>query len=191
MRKLIVLLAAVALVSGCSGSTSTPTVLPSSTSSGTAPSAEQTAWADHVCTATTTLQKDVEGLDSTVKAGGSNGGAAMTAQIATIQTSANALITAVGSVPAGSESDPGAAAVKSSADQFKASIAALQASITAFDGQSGFSKVTALASVASATVDSLSKLKAATEAIKNAAADGNSALGKAFAATPSCSALTK
>jgi hypothetical protein len=144
-----------------------------------------------VCTATTTLQKNVEGMTSAVTAGGSNASAALSAQMATVQTSANALITTVTSVPAGSESDPQGAAVKVSADQFKASLTALEASVTAFEAQSGLSKVTALASVGSAAGDSLSKLKATTAAIKNAAADGKSALGQAFAAAPTCSSLIK
>ena len=199
MKKLIVLIAAAALLSGCSGSTSTtantssapPNSATSAPTSGMAPTAAQTAWAGQVCTATTTLQMNVGGLTSAVTAGGSNASAALSAQMATIQTSANALITTVTAVPAGSESDPEAAAVKVSADQFKVSVTALEASVTAFEGQTGLSKVTALASVGSAAGDSLSKLKATTVAIKNAATDGKSALGGAFAAAPSCSSLTK
>ena len=52
------------------------------------------------------------------------------------------------------------------------------------------SKASALASVASAAGDALAKLGSATGAIKTAATDGKSTLGKAFAAAPSCSALT-
>lgn len=67
-----------------------------------------------------------------------------------IQTSANDLYFFPTAVPAGSQADPEACAVKSAADQFKASITALKLRVSALDQQSVVSKVTALARVGSA-----------------------------------------
>jgi hypothetical protein len=85
--------------------------------------------------------------------GGSDVSAALSAQMATFKTPATALATAITAVPAGSESDPEAAAVKASADQFKASVTTLQSSVTALEGKRGVSKVAALASVGGAARD--------------------------------------
>src|SRR5450631_993048 len=188
MRRSIVLIAAATLLAGCGGSTSTTATTTSSTTSsssvpsasttGAAPTAEQTAWAGGVCTATTSLKKNVEGLAAAVTSGGSDVSAALSAQMATIKTSAATLTTAIAAVPPGSESDPEAAAVKASADQFKASITTLESSVTALEGKSGISKVTALASIGSAAGDSLSKLGSTARAIKTAATDGKSTLGQ-------------
>jgi len=109
--------------------------------------------------------------------------------MATVKASATALTTAVTAVPAGSESDPEAAAVKASASKFTASLSTLESSVTSLGGTSGMSKVTALASVGGAAADSLSKLGATAAAIKTAAVDGKSTLGQAFATAPSCSSL--
>jgi hypothetical protein len=154
----------------------------STTTSGAAPTSEQTAWAGGVCTATATLKKDVQGRASAVTSGGSDVSAAMSGQMATLKTSATALGTAITAVPAGSESDPEATALKASADQFKASISALESSVAALEGKTGTAKAAALATVGSSASDSLSKLSDTTLAIKNAAQDGKSTLGQAFAA---------
>jgi hypothetical protein len=53
-------------------------------------------------TATATLKKDVQGLASALTSGGSDVSAAMSAQMATLKTSATALGTAITAVPAGS-----------------------------------------------------------------------------------------
>jgi hypothetical protein len=198
MSKSIVLIAAAALLAGCSGSTSTKATPsstthsksgPSAATAGRAPTAEQSAWAGQVCTATTTLKKNVEGLASAVTSGGSNVSAALGAQMATVKASATALTTTITAVPAGSESDPEVAAVKASGEQFKASITALESSVAALGGKSGMSKVSALASVGGAATSSLSVLGATTQAVATAAKDGKSTLGKALAAAPSCSSL--
>ena len=204
MKKSLVLIAAAVLLAGCGGSTSskaTPSAVPSqspqsaSTSSaapttGGAPTAEQTAWAGQVCTSTTTLKTDIEGLASAVTSGSGDVSAALTAQMTKVKASAAALATTATAVPAGSESDPEAAAVKAAADEFKASITTLEQSVTALEGKSGISKASALASVGSAAGDTLSKLSAAADVIKNAAKDGKSTLGQAFSAAPSCASLT-
>jgi len=199
-RSIALIVTAAALLPGCGGSnsattTASPTAVSPSVSSastsGAAPTAEQTAWAGGVCTAATTLQKDVEGLASAVTSGGGDVSAALTAQMATVKTSATALATAIAAVPAGSESDPEAAAVKASADQFKASVTDLEAKVVALEGASGMSKATALASIGSAASSSLSSLASTTQAIKTAATDSKSTLGQAFAGAPSCSSLTR
>ena len=196
MRKPIVLIATAALLTGCAGSTSTTaktsseSSAPSASTTGTAPTAEQITWAGGVCTATTTLNKNVEGLASAVTSGDGNVGAGLSAQMATVKASATALTKTLTAVPAGSGSDAEAAEVKVSADQFKTSITALGSRVSALEGKSGPSKVTALASVGAAATDSLSKLSATGLAIKNAAQDSRSTLGQAFAAAPSCSSVT-
>jgi len=196
MKKSMVMIAAAALLAGCGGSksgTATTSSAPASSAatSGAAPTAEQTAWAGQVCTSATTVKKDVEGLASAATSGGSDVSTALTAQMATIKTSAGALASKISAVPAGSENDPQAAAVKTSADEFKASLTTLESTVSELEGASGLSKVKALATVGSASADSLSKLGATTQAITAAAADGKSTLGQAFAAAPSCSSLTK
>src|SRR5450631_2368782 len=106
MKRLILLIATAALLAGCGGSKSTtasptpssPSVSSASTSAP-APTAEQTAWAGGVCTAATTLKKNVEGLASAVTSGGSDLSAALKAQMATIKTSAATLTTAIAAVP--------------------------------------------------------------------------------------------
>jgi hypothetical protein len=195
MRKLTVsaVAAAAALLAGCSGSTasSAPTsssTTPSASSTATAPTAEQTAWAGQVCTATAALKKDAEGLTSAATSGG-DVSAKLTAQVGVIKTSATTLATTIKAVPAGSESDPGFAAVKASADQFAESVSSVESSVTALDGKSGLSKVSGLASVASAAGTAVTKLGATAQAIGTAAKDGKSALGQAFAAAPSCASL--
>jgi hypothetical protein len=197
MRKLIVLIVAAALLVGCAGSSTTTATTASVSSppvssalSGAPPTAEQTARAGKVCTATTTLKKNVEGLASAVTAGGGDISASMSAQISTVKTSATALASTLSAVPAGSVNVPQAAAVTTSADQFKASIAALESSVATLAGKSGMSKVNALASVGSAASSSLSSLGATTAAITTAAKDGKSSLGQAFKTAPSCGVLT-
>ena len=198
MLKSLVLIAAAALLTGCSGSTTTTTRTPSAaksppvssaSSTDTGPTAEQTAWAAQVCTATTTVKRDAQGLASVARSG-SDAAAKLTAQMAVIKASANTLATTITAVPVGTDGDPELAPVKASADQFTASVSALGASVTALDGISGSSMVTGLGTVASAASTALSKLGATGQAIKAAAKDGRSALGQAFAAAPSCSSLT-
>ena len=196
MGKSTVLIAVVALLTGCSGSTTattTPSTSPSPTVSsasttGSSPTAEQTAWAGQVCTAAATVKKDAQGLASAATSGG-DVEAKLRSQMAVITASANTLATTVTAVPLGSESDPGLAGVKAAADQFKASVTAAEESVTALEGKTGLAKAQGLATVASAASTALSKLGATTQAIKSAAQNGKSALEQAFAAAPSCASL--
>jgi len=161
----------------------------SASSTDTGPTAEQTAWAAQVCTATTTVKKDAQGLASVATSGGDDAGR-LRAGIVAIKASANTLATTITAVPVGSDSDPELAAVKASADQFTASVTALGASVRALEGRSGSSMVTGLAAVASAASNALSKLGAIGQAIKAAATDGKTSLGQAFGAAPSCSSMS-
>jgi hypothetical protein len=188
---------AAALLTACSGSTTssaptssteTPTTTTSGSITGTAPTTEQTAWAGQVCTAAAAVKKDAEGLASASTSGG-DVSAKLTAQIGVVKGSANTLATTVKAVPAGSESDPGFAAVKASGDQLTASINSVEASVSALEGKSGLSKVSALASVGSAAGTALSKIGATGQAIETASKDGNSPLGQAFATAPACVSL--
>ena len=198
MLKSLVLIAAAALLTGCSGSTTTTTRTPSAaksppvssaSSTDTGPTAEQTAWAAQVCTATTTVKRDAQGLASVARSGG-DVAARLTAQMAVIKASANTLATTITAVPVGTDGDAELAAVKASADQFAASVTALGASVRALGGKSGSSMVTGLATVASAASNALSKLGAIGQAIKAAAKDGKTSLGQAFGAAPSCSSMS-
>jgi hypothetical protein len=187
----------VALVTGCSGSNtaSAPTpsgkssaTTPSTSSTAAAPTAEQTAWAGQVCTATATLKNDAKGLATAATSGG-NDSAKLTSQMTVIKTSVNTLATTIKSVPAGSESDPGLAAIKASADEFTTSVNAVESSVAALEGTSGQAKAMGLATVASAASTAASKLGALGQAIETAAKDGKSTLGQAFTAAPSCVSL--
>ena len=60
-----------------------------------------------------------------------------TSQVAVIKASVHALATTIRSVPAGSESEPGLAAIKASAEQFTASVDSVESSVTALEGKSG------------------------------------------------------
>jgi hypothetical protein len=146
------------------------------------------AWAGQVCTATATVKKDAETVASAAMSGGADS-ASLTSQMAVIKASVNTLATTIKSVPAGSESDPGLAAVKASSEQFTASVDSVESSVTALEGKSGEAKVKGLASVATAAGTAASKLGAMGQAIGTAAKDGKSVLGQAFAAAPSCVSL--
>lgn len=195
---LIGLLAAAALLTGCTGSAPTPSPTPPAAApttqpptTGTPPTAEQTAWAGEVCTSTTTLKSDVQGLVTAVTAGGDNVQAALKSQLTTIKESAATLTTTLGNVPEGSEDDPERAAVTSAADTFNGSITALESSVAAVEGTSGAELVTALKGVATAASESLVALGSTAQAISTAAADGASTIGQAFDAAPECEALTR
>jgi hypothetical protein len=197
MKKSTVLISAAAvalLLAGCGGpqsGTATTSAPASAPTSGKAPTAAQTTWAGNVCTTTTTLKKDVEGLATAATSGGSDISAALTSQLTTVKTSATALSTAVAAVPAGSENEPEVAAVKATGEAFTASITDLETKVAALEGTSGLSRASAVAGIGSAAGESLSKLGTTTREIKTAAQDGKSTLGLAFAAAPSCSALNQ
>ena len=188
MRKMIVLFAAVTLLTGCGGSATTTATSPLAT--GTAPKAEQTAWAGKVCTATVTLQKDAQGLVSVATSGGSDVASTLSAQAAAVKISVTNLATTITAVPRGTGGGSDLAAVKASADGFTKSFTGLEVSVAALAGTSGPSKVIGLVTVGSAADTALSRLTAMAAAIKAAAKDGKGTIGQAFKAAPSCRSLT-
>ena len=194
---LIGLLAAAALLTGCTQSEPTASPTPSATATssetptGTPPTEEQTAWAGDVCSSTTTLKTDVQGLVSTAAAGGDDVSARLNTQMETIKASAAALADTIKAVPKGSEDDPELAAVSQSSDDLSSSISDLEASVSSVKGASGAGLVVALASVASDAGTALAALAATATAIGAAAADGTSTIGQAFKAAPDCEALNQ
>lgn len=196
---LIGLLAAAALLTGCTQSEPTASPTPSATAtstsseapSGTPPTEEQTAWAGDVCSSTATLKTDVQGLVSTAAAGGDDVSARLNTQMTTIKTSATALADTIKAVPRGSEDDPEVSAVRESSDDLSSSISDLEASVASVEGTTGTALVAALGSVASDAGASLTALATTVSAIATAAADGTSTIGQAFDAAPECAALTR
>jgi hypothetical protein len=194
---LIGLLAAAALLTGCTQAepTASPTPSVTATSSeaptGTPPTEEQTAWAGDVCSSTATLRADVQGLVSTAVAGGDDVSARLSTQMETIKASTAALADTVKTVPRGSEDDPEVAAVRQSSDDLSSSVADLESSVASVEGMTGTALVAALGAVASAAGESLTALADTVTAIGAAAADRTSTIGQAFDAAPECTALTR
>ncbi|TFC89852.1 hypothetical protein [Cryobacterium sp. TMT3-29-2] len=200
LRALIGLLAAAALLTGCAQSEPSASPMPSATSSeaatgspatGTPPTEEQTAWAGDVCSSTSTLKTDVQGLVSTVAAGGDDVSARLNTQMETIKDSAAALAATIKAVPRGSEDDPEVSAVRQSSDNLGSAISDLEASVASVEGATGTGLVVALGSVAGDAGASLTALASTVTAIGAAAADGTSTVGQAFDAAPECSSLTR
>ena len=193
------LLAAVALLTGCAQAepAASPTLSAPSTSAstqaptGTPPTEEQTVWAGDVCTSTTTLKTDVQGLVSTAAAGGGDVSAGLNTQMETIKTSAAALANTIKAVPAGSADDPELAAVRQSSDDLSSSIDNLESSVVAVEDAAGVELVVALGSVASDAGASLTALAATVSAIGKAANDGRSTIGQAFDVAPECASLDR
>lgn len=197
---LIGLLAAAALLTGCTQAEPAASPTPSATASesptgttptGTPPTEEQTAWAGDVCSSTGTLKADVQGLVSTAAAGGDDVSARLNTQMATIKQSVAALADTIKAVPKGSEDDPEVAAVRDSSDDLSASISDLESSVASVEGATGTALVAALGSVASDAGASLTALASTVSAIATAAADGTSTIGQAFDAAPECASLTR
>ena len=194
---LIGLFAAAVLLTGCTspapGPSPTPAAsAPPTATTGTPPTAEQIAWAGDVCTSTTTLKSDVQGLVTSVTAAGSGDVAAtLSTELETVKKSAEGLASTIQDVPEGSEDDPERAAVTSSAETFQSSLDTLDSRVAAVEGTTGAELVPALQAVALAASESLVALGSTAQAITTAAADGRSTLGQAFAAAPECDTFTK
>lgn len=200
LRALIGVLAAAALLTGCAQSEPTASPTSSATSSeaasgtpttGTPPTEEQTAWAGDVCSSTSSLKTDIEGLVSTAAAGGDDVSARLNTQMETIKESVAALAATIKAVPRGSEDDPEVSAVRQSSDDLSSSTSDLEASVAAVEGTTGVGLVAALGSVAADAGASLTALASTVTAIGAAAADGTSTIGQAFDAAPECSSLTR
>ena len=184
-----VLLVACSGGSSGTGSPSTSAPGPTATISGSPPTAEQTAWAGQVCSATAQLKTSIQGLATAATAGGGDAKTRVAAQLDVVKTSANSLVDTVAAVPKGSENDPDLAPVQGSSQQLKASLDTLEQSVIALQGASGAAALTALAAVGKAASASLAALGATAQAIGTATKDQKGTLGQAFAANSTCTAL--
>jgi len=199
VKKPIALVALVVLLTGCtttSGgySTSSPSTSTSSAtpSSGTAspPTAAQVTWAGTVCSDTTTLKTDVQGLATAAATGGDSVGTAVSNQMATVSASASALVDTVKSPPPNLGDDPELKSVQDSIDKLDQSFTTLQSSAAKVEGTTGAALVDALATVLGDTGDMLSDVGATVQTIITATQDTSSTLGQAFRAAPECASLT-
>jgi hypothetical protein len=173
-----------------SPSATEPTASASPSASGPAPSAEQVSWAGDVCTDTTTVQTDLQGLALAATTGGADALTAVSDQMAQVSESAGTLIDTVRAAPSGSSDDPAYSAVRSSIDGVDQSLQALQASVTQVQGATGAALATALASVVVDAGTVLTDVAATARAITSAMQDRSSTVGQAFRAAPECTALT-
>ncbi|MGY4856477.1 hypothetical protein [Cryobacterium sp. AP23] len=205
MKKPIVVVAVLMLLAGCSGgggggaySNPSPSPTPSATSSstpspgatGTAPTADQVTWAGNVCSDTTALQTEVQGLAAAAAAGGSQAATSISDQMGQISTSVGTLVDTVKSAPTGTGDDPGYAEVRSTTETVDQSFKTLQASAAEVEGATGVALVTALATVVADTGTLLTDLAATAKAIGTAMKDASSTLGQSFRAAPACASLT-
>ena len=202
MRKGILIVALVGLLAGCSSGetdTSSPSPTsapPSSTASSSAgqtaspPTAAQVSWAGTVCSDTSTLKTDVQGLATAAATGGDQVGTAVSDQMATIQTSAGALVDTVKSPPENLGDDPELIKVQDAVSTVNSSLAALQASAGKVQGTTGAALVDALATVVGDTGTVLSDIATMVQTITTATQDTASTLGQAFRAAPACATLT-
>lgn len=202
-HKTVLAAALLVTLTGCAGSAGpTPSATPSTPASasatgtpstgdtGPAPTAEQVTWAGNVCTATTDLQTQVQGLASAAATGGTGVVASIADQMTQIQTSTGTLLDTVKSAPRGSGDDSAYANVRSSAEKVDTSMKALQASVSQVQSASGAALVTALAKVVVDTGTMLTDLAGTVKAITTAMTDASSTLGQAFQGAPACAALT-
>lgn len=204
VNRLFVLVAAATLLAACSGSSDNTSPSPStsispspSTSasasragSGAPPTDEQVAWAGRVCTDAGQLKTSIQGLAAAATTGGGDVQTRLSAQIETIKTSVTTLTDTVAAAPSSGLDDPELAAVQTSSEQLRSSIDTLETAVNDVPGTSGAARTRALADVVAAANAPLTALGATTGAIGTAAKDGTGAIGQAFAANSSCSALT-
>ncbi len=202
VNRLFVLVAAATLLAACSGASDSTSPSPSISSSpltsastslagsGTPPTDEQVAWAGRVCTDAGQLKTSIQGLAAAATTGGGDVQTRLSAQIETIKTSATTLTDTVAAVPSGGLDDPDLMAVQTSSEQLRSSIDTLETAVNDVQGTSGAARARALADVVAAVNAPLTALGATTDAIGTAAKNGTGAIGQAFAANSSCSALT-
>jgi hypothetical protein len=195
VNKALALLAAAALLAGCSGSssgaqsspTTTPTATPTATGSA---SPEQVTWAGQVCTDVTQLKASIQGLATAATAGGSDVQTRIQSQFTTIKSSVDTLLQTLSTPPKGSENDPDQAALQSSAQQLRTSVDTLQSRVTDLQSASGAAAtVSALGAVGAAAKDALTALDVTTQTISTAAKDRKGSVGQAFATNSTCASL--
>ncbi|MDO8733170.1 MAG: hypothetical protein Q7L55_11495 [Actinomycetota bacterium] len=189
MKRMLVVIAAAGLLAACS-STSTEPTASSSATSGSEPSAALIAWADQVCTDTSTLQSSITDIGTAVTSGGTDLQTSIAQQFILIQQAGQELATTVGTIPDTDTSGANATAIQQSSDDLNSAVAALGTSIAGLKDASGIDLASALLSVGSSAAEAgqaaIDNIKAIDAAIK----DRSAAIGKAFEASPSCAALT-
>jgi hypothetical protein len=205
VKKPIVAVAVLVLLAGCSGgggggaynnpspsptSSATSSATPSPGATGTAPTADQVTWAGNVCSDTTALQAEVQGLAAAAAAGGSQAATSISDQMGQISTAVGTLVETVKSAPTGTGDDPGYAEVRSATEAVDQSLKTLQASAGEVEGATGVALVTALATVVADAGTLLTDLSATASAVGTAMKDASSTLGQAFRAAPACATLT-
>ncbi|WEO78846.1 lipoprotein [Cryobacterium sp. SO2] len=202
MKKPIVLAVMVVFLAGCtatdgSESTSSPSsptssasATPTSGQTASPPTAAQITWAGEVCSDTSTLKTDVQGLATAAATGGDSVGTAVSDQMTTISASASALVDTVKSPPDNLGDDPELKSVQDAIGNIDSSLKTLEASASQVEGTTGAALVDALATVVGDTGTVLSDVAAAVQTIGTAMTDTSSTLGQAFRAAPECAALT-
>lgn len=199
VKKALTIAVVLAALAGCAGSDgSTPSPSPSPTSAsptstsspGPAPTADQISWAGNVCSDTTALQSQVQGLASAAATAGTGVVTAISDQMKQISTSTGTLIDTVKAAPSATRDDPGYADVQSSTDKVDTSLKALQNSASTVEGTTGAALVKALGTVVIDTGTMLTDVAATVKAITASTQDASSTLGQAFRAAPDCAALT-
>ncbi|MBX0301514.1 hypothetical protein K2F54_16190 [Cryobacterium sp. 1639] len=206
MKKPLVALAVLVLLTGCAAGAGTdpsptgsapaasepasPSATPSAGQTASPPTDAQVTWAGTVCGDVSTLQTDVQGLATAAATGGDSVGTAVSDQMNTVSDSVAALVDTVKSPPENLGDDPELAAVQDSIDSVNQSLTALQTSAGRVEGTSGAARIDALATLVGDTSDVLTDLGATAQTISTAARDTSSTLGQAFRAAPECGTLT-
>ena len=201
MKKPIVLMVLLVLLTGCTAggdsaspsptaSTGSATATATAGSTASPPTADQVTWAGTVCSDTTTLKTDVQGLAAAAATGGDSVGTAISKQMDTVSASVQTLVDTVKSPPENLGDDPELLAVQDSIDNVDQSLKSLEASASEVQGSTGAALVDALATVVGDTGDALNSVAATVQTITTAIDDTSSTLGQAFRAAPECADLT-
>ena len=158
MKKPIVLIVLLVLLTGCTAggdsaspsptaSTGSATATATAGSTASPPTADQVTWAGTVCSDTTTLKTDVQGLAAAAATGGDSVGTAISKQMDTVSASVQTLVDTVKSPPENLGDDPELLAVQDSIDNVDQSLKSLEASASEVQGSTGAALVDALATV--------------------------------------------
>lgn len=191
MKKLATVIACGALLAACSSSPSTETTAAPAASPTSSLSASQTAWVADVCSGVADLQTSITDLSTAATAGGDVKDS-LTQQMSVIADAAQSLVTTVTTLPTGDATNPDAVAVQQAADAFKAEVPVLQSSVSdVADAGSVVASLKALPAVVTAASDALTTLGTTTKAVQTAAKNTRTSLGQAFAADPTCAALSQ
>ena len=201
MKKPIVLMVLLVLLTGCTAggdsaspsptaSTGSATATATAGSTASPPTADQVTWAGTVCSDTTTLKTDVQGLAAAAATGGDSVGTAISKQMDTVSASATDLVDTVKSPPENLGDDPELLAVQDSIDNVDQSLKTLESSASQVQGTTGAALVDALATVVGDTGDALNSVAGTVQTVTTAINDTSSTLGQAFRAAPECADLT-